>query len=262
MNIGTIALLTDFGLGDNFVGVMKGVIYQINPEAKIIDICHQIESHNIIEAAFLLKSSYLYFSEGTIFLIVVDPGVGTGRKALIVETRKYLFVAPDNGILSFLAEGDIRKIIQIANEEYFLKPVSRTFHGRDIFAPVAAHLSRGEKGENFGPTIKEIKKLNFPEPEVKNNRLVGEVIYVDHFGNLITNIDQDAFLRFIGSTKFQIVIGKLKISQISSSYEDGRNGSPIAIFGSFNNLEISFYRDDASRRLNLGKGSKVFIHLE
>jgi len=262
MKMGTIALLTDFGLNDNFVGVMKGVIYQINPEAKIIDICHEVESHNIIEAAFLLKSSYHYFPAGTIFLIVVDPGVGTGRKALIVETKKYLFVAPDNGILSFLAEGEMRKIIQIANEEYFLQPVSRTFHGRDIFAPVAAHLSRGEKAGNFGPTIKKIEKLNFPEPEVKNNRLVGEVLYVDRFGNLITNINEDVFLRFIGSRKFQIVIGKLKISKVSSSYEDGRDGSPIAIFGSFNNLEISFYRDDASRRLDLSKGSKVYVHLE
>ena len=257
--MGTIALLTDFGLNDNFVGVMKGVIYRINPRAKIVDISHQVESHNIREAAFLLRSSYPYFPEGTVFLIVVDPGVGTERKSVIVETEKYLFVAPDNGVLSFLKERDIKRIIQITNEEYFLKPVSRTFHGRDIFAPVAAHLSRGEKVEKFGPAIRKIEKLKFPEPQVKNNRLVGEVLYVDRFGNLITNISEDAFLRFTEGKKFQVVIGKVKISKISSSYQGGKQGIPIAIFGSFDNLEISLYQDNASRRLNLNKGSKIYI---
>ncbi|MFB0526278.1 MAG: S-adenosyl-l-methionine hydroxide adenosyltransferase family protein [bacterium] len=257
--MGVIVLLTDFGLNDNFVGVMKGVIYRINPEVKIVDLCHEIESHNIHDAAFLLKSSYPYFPEGTVFLIVVDPGVGSERKSVIVETEKYLFVAPDNGILSFLTERDMKRIIQISNEEYFLQPVSRTFHGRDIFAPVAAHLSRGEKVEKFGLAIREIKKLKFPKPQVKNNRLIGEVMYVDHFGNLITNINQDAFLRFIKGRKFQIVIGKAKISKVSSSYQEGEKGLPIAIFGSFANLEISLYRDDASRRLDLNKGSKIYI---
>ena len=257
--MGIIALLTDFGLNDNFVGVMKGVIYRINPRAKIVDLCHQIESHNIHEAAFLLKSSCPYFPEGTVFLVVVDPGVGSERKSVIVETEKYLFVAPDNGVLSFLVERDIKRIIQITNEEYFLKPVSRTFHGRDIFAPVVAHLSKGEKVENFGSSIRDIERLKFPEPQVKNNRLVGEIIYVDRFGNLITNINQDVFLRFIKGKKFEIVIGKAKISKISSSYQEGKQGLPIAIFGSFDNLEISLYRDDASRRLNLDKGSKIYI---
>jgi len=254
-----IALLTDFGLNDNFVGVMKGVIYHINPEVKIVDLSHQIESHNIHEAAFLLKSSYPYFPEGTVFLIVVDPGVGSGRKSVIVETEKYLFVAPDNGVLSFLMERDIKRIIQITNEEYFLKPVSRTFHGRDIFAPVAAHLSKGEKVEKFGPGTRKIEKLTFPEPQVKNNRLVGEVIYVDRFGNLITNINQDTFLRFIKGKKFQIVIGKAKIPKISSSYQEGKEGLPVGIFGSFDNLEILLYRDDASRLLNLHKSSKIYV---
>lgn len=254
-----IGLLTDFGLNGNFVGVMKGVIYRINPQAKIVDLCHEIESHNIYDAAFLLKSSYPYFPEGTVFLIVVDPGVGSERKSVIVETEKYMFVAPDNGVLSFLTERDIKRIIHITNEEYFLKPVSHTFHGRDIFAPVAAHLSRGEKAEKFGTAIRKIKKLKFTLPQVKNNRLMGEVMYVDHFGNLITNINQDVFLRFIEGKKFQIVIRKAKISKISSSYQEGKEGLPIAIFGSFHNLEISFYRDDASRRLNLNKGSKIYI---
>jgi len=257
MNV--IGLLTDFGLNDNFVGVMKGVIYRINPQAKIVDLCHEIESHNIHDGAFLLKSSYPYFPEGTVFLIVIDPGVGSERKSVIVKTEKYIFVAPDNGVLSFLTERDIKRIIQITNEEYFLKPVSHTFHGRDIFAPVAAHLSRGEKVEKFGTAIKEIKKLKFPSPQVKNNRLMGEVMYVDHFGNLITNINQDTFLRFIEDKKFQIVIGKVEISKISSSYQEGGKGLPIAIFGSFDNLEISLYRDDASQRLNLNKGSKIYI---
>ncbi|MDH5174495.1 MAG: SAM-dependent chlorinase/fluorinase [Elusimicrobiota bacterium] len=257
--MGVIGLLTDFGLNNNFVGVMKGVIYRINPQAKIVDLCHEIESHNIHDAAFLLRSSYPYFPQGTVFLTVVDPGVGSGRKAVIVETQKYIFVAPDNGVLSFLREKEIKRIIQITNDEYFLKPVSDTFHGRDIFAPVAAHLSRGEKVEKFGTLIKETKKLKFTSPEVKKNRLMGEVMYVDRFGNLITNISQDGFLRFIEGKKFQIVVGKTKITKISSSYEKGKEGLPIAIFDSFRNLEISLYRDDASRYLNLNKGNKIYI---
>jgi len=257
--MGVIALLTDFGLSDNFVGVMKGVIYGINPEVRIIDLCHQIESYNVREAAFLLKSSYPYFPEGTVFLVVVDPGVGSERKSIIMETENYFFVAPDNGVLSFLLERDIKRIIQISNEKYFLKPVSRTFHGRDIFAPVAAHLSKGEKVENFGSPIKDIEKIELPEPRVEKNGLSGEVIYVDRFGNLITNINKDTFLRFVGGKKFQIVMGKATISRISSSYKEGKKGLPLAIFGSFDNLEISLYGDDASRGLNLKKGSKIYI---
>jgi len=257
--MGVIVLLTDFGLSDNFVGVMKGVIYGINPEVRIIDLCHQIESHNIHEAAFLLKSSYSYFPEGTVFLIVVDPGVGSKRKSIIMETENYFFIAPDNGVLSFLLERDIKRIMQITNEKYFLKPVSRTFHGRDIFAPVAAHLSKGEKVENFGSPIKDIEKIKLPEPQVEKNRLSGEVIHVDRFGNLITNINKDTFVRFIEDKKFQIAIGKGKICKISSSYKEGKKGLPIAIFGSFDNLEISLYGDDASRGLNLKKGSKIYI---
>jgi len=257
--MGVIGLLTDFGLSDNFVGVMKGVIYRINPQARIVDLCHEIESHNIRDAAFLLKSSYPYFPEGTVFLVVVDPGVGSKRKSVIVQTGKFIFVAPDNGVLSFLREKDIKRIIQITNENYFLKPVSGTFHGRDIFAPVAAHLSRGEKVEKFGTAIKGIKKLKFPSPQVKKNRLMGEVMYVDRFGNLITNISQDAFMRFIAGKKFQIVVRKTKIAKISSFYQEGKEGLPIAIFDSFRNLEISLYRDDASRLLNLHKGSKIYV---
>jgi len=254
-----IALLTDFGLNDNFVGVMKGVIYRINPEAKIVDLFHQVESHNIRDAAFLLKGSYPYFPEGTIFLVVVDPGVGGERKSIIVKTKKHLFVAPDNGVLSFLKEKEIKMIVEITNEEYFLKPVSSTFHGRDIFASVAAHLSKGKNVKNFGPVIREMEKLEFPEPQLKNNRLVGEVMYIDHFGNLITNISRDTFLRFIEGKKFKIAIGKAKISKISSSYQEGKKGLPIAIFDSFDNLEISLYCDDASRHLNLHKDSKIYI---
>lgn len=257
--MGIIALLTDFGLNDNFVGVMKGVIWSINPEAKVVDLSHQIEQHDVKEAALLLKSSYRYFARGTIFLVVVDPGVGTERKSIVVETEKYLFVAPDNGVLSFLIEKDIKRIIQITNEKYFLKPVSHTFHGRDIFAPVAAHLSRGESIEKFGPAMKKMEKIEFSLPQVENGRLVGEIIYVDRFGNLITNIDQATFLRFVKDKKFQIFVRKRKISKISSSYQEGAGGIPIAIFGSFDNLEISLYRDDASQCLNLHKGSKVYI---
>lgn len=256
----SIALLTDFGFADNFIGVMKGVILKINSNINIVDISHAIEPHNITEAAFLLKNSYKYFRKGTIFLTVVDPGVGSERKPIIARTKNYLFVGPDNGVLSLAVKEDgIERIIKIENKRYFLKPVSDTFHGRDIFAPIAAYLSKGKGPSLFGRTLNSIKQINIPNPKIIRNRLKGEIIHIDRYGNLVTNIGKDLFKRFIEKKKFKIKIKNTKIDSVTKSYQAVRKDQPLAIFGSFGFLEISINSGSAKKHFNANKGYPITI---
>lgn len=258
MNV--ISLLTDFGDKDNFVGVMKAVILSINPQAKIIDISHNINPQDIIAAGFLLKNSFRYFPSNTVHLVVVDPGVGTKRRPILVRTKDYYFVGPDNGVLSLALEDEvIQAIFEITQDRYFLKPVSDTFHGRDIFAPVAAYLSLGRKSENFGKRISSIKQLNFPKPRRLKNKLKGKIIYIDHFGNLITNITKDIFTHFVGDYGFKMCIAGKEITKISHSYLEGKKNEPLAIFGSFGNLEISLPKACAKEYLSADKATPIEI---
>ena len=192
-----IAILSDFGEKDFYVGVMKGVILSINPFVEIVDITNNVERHNIIAGAFALYNSFNYFPKGTIFLAVVDPGVGTRREPILVVTNDYFFVAPNNGLVYPAAvENVIQRVVLLRNEEYFLKSVSFTFHGRDIFAPVAAHLSTGVKPENFGPDLPKDKlvKLKLSDYSKSGNGIVGKIIYIDVFGNVITSIPNKELL--------------------------------------------------------------------
>jgi S-adenosylmethionine hydrolase len=255
-----ISLLTDFGLEDNYVGVMKAVILRINPSAQILDLTHNVKRHNIIEAAFLLKGSFKYFPEGTIFLVVVDPGVGSKRKAIIVKTKDYTFIAPDNGVLSpTLKETSVNRIIEITNKRYFLKPVSDTFHGRDIFSPIAAFLSKGIPLESFGREIREFKDLEIPEVKIKDNKLLGEIIYIDGFGNLISNIQRDIFYDFLGNKKFRIHFKGEVFKKINRSYAEMVEGKPLVIFGSFDSLEISVNRGNAKDYFRAKEKDKIEI---
>ena len=258
-----ITLLTDFGLRDNFVGVVKGVILGINPQARIVDISHGITPGDILQAAFLLESSYRYFPYGTIHLIIVDPGVGSGRKAIIVKTKNYYFVGPDNGVLapSLEAEEKVIKIISITNQRFYLKPTSSTFHGRDIFAPVAAYLSCGRNISEFGVSQKDYRHLEFPRPVIGKKTLLGRIIYIDRFGNLVTNIPQDVFRRFVGKASFHIHLKNKIISQISKSYLDADKNKPLAIFGSSGNLEISISCGNAKNYFAARRGVKVWVRL-
>jgi len=244
--VSVISLLTDFGLDDNYVGVMRGVILNIDPKAKILDLTHNVERHNIIQAAFLLKGSFKYFPKKTIFLVVVDPGVGSRRKAVIVKTKDYVFIGPDNGVLSLaLSQTKIEKIIEITNKRYFIKPVSDTFHGRDIFSPVAGFLSGGIPIEEFGRKIDKLKSLNLPKVDIKDDLLGGEIIYVDRFGNLITNIEKGSFYDFVNKKKFKIHFKRGIFERINKSYTQTDTGRPLVIWGSFGNLEISVNRGSA-----------------
>jgi hypothetical protein len=255
-----ISLLTDFGLDGNFVGVMKAVILKVNPRAQILDICHGVKPQDIFGAAFLLGSAYAYFPHGTVHLVVVDPGVGSKRKGIIVETRNYLFVAPDNGVLSFaLQKEKPLKIVEINNFNYFLKPVCSSFHGRDIFAPVSAHLSCGRGVDNFGTRLNSYQKLGFPKIKVTTNTLTGEIIYLDRFGNLVSNIEKNDFFNFIKSDKFKIFIQNKTFDRLSDSYSEVRPLKPLALFDSFNFLEIAVNSHSAEKLLNAKKGTAVKI---
>lgn len=256
-----ITLLTDFGLEDNFVGVMKGVILGINPGAKTVDITHNIKPHDLSGAAFLLRSSFRFFPKGSIHLVIVDPTVGSKRKAVIVETKDYVFVGPDNGVLSLALKncGGIKRIIHITNSKYFLTPVSNTFHGRDIFAPVAGYLSKRIPLEKFGKEIKQYKQLDLPEVKLTKNKLTGNIIYIDRFGNLITNIEKEKLHNFIGKDKFKIEFKEVNFDKIDDSYAHADRGNPLAIFGSFNNLEISINQGNAKEYFQAEYGDMVKV---
>lgn len=257
---GFITLTTDFGFADGFVGTMKGIIYSINTQAVIIDISHQIGSQDLSAAAFLFASSYRYFPQGTVHVVVVDPGVGSQRHAVAVETDNYYFVAPDNGVLTLaLKQEKIIKSIELTNPEYFLDKVSDTFHGRDIFAPAAAHLSLGVEIEALGNDAGELKEIHFPEPEVCQSGIKGHIIHIDKFGNLITDIKQELFDAVISDGQFSIRIAGIELGKISRSYAEVSAGDPLAIFDSFGNLEIAVNCGSAAEKLKARKGDSIEV---
>jgi S-adenosylmethionine hydrolase len=264
----TITLLTDFGLKDTYVGLMKGVILSVNPDAVIIDITHHVDPHDLIQAAFIIKSSYRYFPAGSVHVIVVDPGVGSRRAIVALTMMGQTFLAPDNGILTLIVdEGDIDAIVRVENSDYFLKAVSQTFHGRDIFAPVAAHISLGVDLERLGTPIapKDLVLIRIPKPYVgKRDELVGTIVSIDRFGNCITNIDSDCLAAFVNvgkSKKLQVAIGQSKIKGLSLNYASASPQSPLAIIGSSGYLEIAVNCGSARRCLGAAKGDAVHLIL-
>ena len=260
---GFITLMTDFGLADGFVGTMKGVIYTINPDAIIIDMSHEIGSQDVSEAALLLEASYRYFPRGTVHVVVVDPGVGSRRRAIAVETEEYYFVAPDNGVLTrSLAREKAIKSVELTNPVYFLDELSNTFHGRDIFAPIAAHLSLGTAIEAVGTEINDLIKISFSEPEVTQSGVRGHIIHIDRFGNLITDIPRKLFETVVSGRRFAIKLAGVKLNRISRSYADVPAGEPLAIFDSFDNLEIAVNHASATEVLGIQKGDDIQIIIE
>lgn len=255
-----ITLITDFGARDGYVGVMKGVIAGINPEATIIDISHKVSPQDISEAATVLRDSYRYFPKGTVHLVVVDPGVGGNRRPIIVETADYTFIGPDNGVFTPIYEsGEVLKAIEISNKDLLLPHVSNTFHGRDIFAPAAAAISKGFHISVFGHEVTDYIKMKTSLPRVSGNIMLGEVSHVDNFGNLITNIDKDTFSSFVGTNGFHINIKNRTILDLDKTYSDGDRGELLALIGSSNRLEISVNQGNAADTLGAEKGRLVEI---
>jgi S-adenosylmethionine hydrolase len=260
-----ITLTTDFGTNDHFVGVMKGVILDIVPEAAIVDICHSVQPFDVLDGALTISQAYSYFPSRTVHIVVVDPGVGTARRPLLVSSDKYHFIAPDNGVLSLVYARETRLHVRhITSDHYFLQPLSNTFHARDIFSPVAAYLAKEVDALKFGDEIEEYIKFSAPKPKaVEPNRLRGVVLKVDRFGNLITNITpQDAPMLFgSGPKAFKIVVGKSEITEIRTAYAEGAPNEVIAIMGSMGFLEIAANRAPAAQLTGVGKGAEVSIIL-
>ncbi|HXN87182.1 MAG TPA: SAM-dependent chlorinase/fluorinase [Candidatus Binataceae bacterium] len=261
-----IAILTDFGYRDHYVGVMKGVIADIAPAARIIDITHAVPAQSIIAGAIALKQSWRYFPKRTVFLAVVDPGVGTARLPIAVETQAGArFVGPDNGILWPAAnDAGIARIVELRAPKYRLKNVSSTFHGRDIFAPAAAWLSSGTPPRLLGPAVTKMTQLTIPAPIRRGDTLEGAVIYIDGFGNLVTNLDRETIDNFAASfrlARLLVRIGNGAAMEIFKAYGHAPSDAALATFGSFELLEIAVRNGSAASTFKSGEGAPVTVIL-
>jgi S-adenosylmethionine hydrolase len=257
-----ITLLTDFGWGDGYIGAMKGVILQINPQCRIVDLAHEVAPHDVMGAALVLGQTYPFFPSGTIHVAVVDPGVGGSRRPLVLETEGYRFVGPDNGCFTFVLKREEGvQAFELADEQFRLPRVSHTFHGRDIFAPGAAYLSAGVPPAAMGPPvdITDLTSLPIPDPVAEGGALLGEVIGVDSFGNLITNISQQTLGGFAPDGVIEIEIGGERIRGLRSSYKEGKPGEIIALWGSGGFLEISLKEHSLHQERGWGRGVDVRI---
>ena len=260
-----ITLTTDYGTNDHLVGALKGVILKINPSVTIVDITHNIAPFDLLDGALAIGSAYSYFPPKTIHVVVVDPGVGTERRPLLVNGQNQYFVAPDNGVLSVIFEREQQNlIVRHANaEHYYLQPVSKTFHGRDIFAPVAAWLSKGWQTASMGEEISDYKRFALPRPKAAEGVVKGIVMRADAFGNLVTNFraeDLPESSRSEGAIKLQV--GNHVVTRLVDTFASGNNGEPIAYFGSSGFLEIAVNKGNASRTLGIGRGTTVALTKE
>ena len=261
-----ITLTTDFGLNDHFVGTIKGVILDIVPEAEIVDLCHAVQPFDVLDGALTIGQGYSYFPNGTIHLVVVDPGVGTARRPILLSTGRHYFVAPDNGVLSLVYAREERvQVRHIDAEHYYRQPVSNTFHARDIFAPVVAYLAKGVEAVKFGDEITDFVRFNAPKPKpVDAQTLRGVVLKVDRFGNIVTNFTpQDVPALFQAEPPaFKILVGKREINEIHANYAEGAPNEVFGILGSMGYLEIAANRAAADKIIGAAKGSEVKVVLE
>jgi len=261
-----VTLTTDFGLADHFVGVLKGVILNINPEVQIVDVSHSVNSYDIFDAAFTLAQSYRYFPSDTIHLVVVDPGVGAARRPILARTMNYKFVAPDNGVLSLIyeREGEALEVRHVTADHYFLNPVSNTFHGRDIFAPIVGWLSKGVELDKFGDPITDYAKFTPPRPKkVSDTLMKGVVLKVDKFGNIITNLSPEDIPQLFSENPppFKIIVNQQEISRLNLAYSMGKPSEVFAIVGSSGFLEICTNRGSAAKTLNVARGAEIGVML-
>jgi len=263
MKAPVIALLTDFGDEDWFVASLKAVILSLNPRARIVDISHRIPSFDVDAAGFVLFAASKYFPEGTVFLVVVDPGVGSERKLLLVETARHFFIAPDNGVLSLAIAGEkVREVRQITNSRFFLRRPSRTFEARDKMAPAAAWLSLGQKVESFGPKLRHYVKKNLPEPEFVGHEVRGRILYADKFGNLITDIPAsavEAVRTSKSAKKLSLFVNATRVGGFKESYASARKGELFFLVGSLGLVEIAARESSAFKRIKPKPGAVVRI---
>lgn len=262
--ISVVTLITDFGDRDYFVASMKGVMLGINNQTRVIDVSHHVTPHSIEEAAFLLNSCYHYFPDGTIHVVVVDPSVGSSRRGLLVTTSRFFFVAPDNGVLSYIFENELDvEVRQIENRQFRLDSEGATFDGRDLFAPSAAWLTRGQTPGAYGRLVTDYEKLPIPKPELRKGVLCARVAYIDHFGNIITNITADDIKSLQEVTKkneFSIQLGDVTLNELKTHYEQGSQDVPSALINSNGYVEIFLQKARASDTLGVSLGLSVEVH--
>ena len=260
-NVPIVTLLTDFGQRDHYVGSMKGVILQIEPRANVVDITHEVEPHNILQASFILRQIWSYYPPGTVHVVVVDPGVGSDRRIIAGQYEGQIVVAPDNGVISILhREKQLEALYVVENTRLFLPYTSNTFHGRDIFAPVAAMLLRGMPLVDVGPPTDHIALLRLPETQRFPSHITGEVLFIDHFGNLITNISsQDIASLEPQRNTIDITVNEVWVGHLRRTYSDVNDGEPIAFVGSSSTLEIGVNRGRANQQLEAAVGSHVEV---
>lgn len=258
-----VTFTTDFGLQDPFVGIMHGVVLNIHSETQIVDICHAVPSYDVLDGAWTIAQSYRFFPPRSVHVVIVDPGVGSARRPILAETDDYIFVAPDNGVLSLVEAREPRFTVRhITAERYFLQPMSQTFHGRDIFSPVAGWLSKGVSPADFGPEITEYARLPLPPVEhIGAHSLRGEVLKVDKFGNLITNLSElDAPALFSTTPpNVELLVAGQTITRVCRSYADGADHDFFAIVGSSGYLEIAARQASAAEKLQAGVGTPVGV---
>lgn len=253
-----ITLTTDFGHRDPFVGIMKGVILKINPRAHLVDLCHEVEPGNVLRAAYILNAAIPFFPPHTIHLVVVDPGVGSDRRKIVVKAGDAFFVAPDNGVLTFpLKNPKLETVVEILDQDLFLQPTSATFHGRDIFAPAAAHLSLGKNIKSYGGKVGDPKVLELPAPEIlEEGRMKGAVVYTDWFGNLATNLglppEEEIFL-------WRVRTAADFVAPLHTHYAEAAEGKLAALVNSWGQVELFVKDGSASERFGLKEGEEIFL---
>jgi len=261
--LGLITLLTDFGDRDSFVASMKGVILTINPHATLVDLSHHVPPHSVEDAAYILKSCYRYFPDGTVHMAVVDPGVGSARRAITVKSARYFFLAPDNGVLSYIFDDEQPVEVREINQRKFRRESpGRTFDGRDLFAPAAARLAKQEPFESYGPVIGDYQTFPIAQPHWEQATLVGEIVYGDRFGNLITNLAQQHLeeVRLVAKGRqLSILIGKRIIEGLVESYSEGMAEKPSALINSDGKLEVFLKEASAADLLQVGRGARIEV---
>lgn len=252
-----LALLTDFGEADYYVAAMKGVILEICPEVRLVDLAHGVRRHDVAAGAVVLRGCYREFPAGTVFCVVVDPGVGTERRAVLVDAGPYRFVAPDNGVLSFvLAREEIRATADLAGCPFRREPVHPTFHGRDLFAPAAAHAALGKEAAVFGAPTRELQRLTLGARRKPDGTWLGQVLHVDGFGNLITDIEVED----LGTDRWWVEVGDRQVRCWVRTYGDAERGEPVTLAGSAGLVEVACREESAAALLQAGPGTAVHLH--
>ena len=255
-----IAFLTDFGTRDHYVGAMKGAALTICPDATLVDITHEIPAHDVLSGALELAAAWTYFPDGTVFVAVVDPGVGSARRAIAASVGSRFFVAPDNGLLTLVfRDAPPAQVVALSNPRFARAVVSRTFEGRDRFAPAAAWLAAGIELTSLGPAIDDYAQIDVPAPVVTTTTIEGVVLQVDRFGNLITNIDRRILERFADSAATGVAVGSHQIGALAGTYADAAPGAPCAVIGSSDRLEIAINGGSAAKRFGVVRGAPVVV---